>query len=109
MTDASTTANRLPLVLGPGERRTSSMGRVSAVCKADGAETGARYSISEWSRSAHEEPGRPLASEDDVFFVLDGTMSLLWATSGSAPGDFEERMPPIADWFRARSDADADC
>lgn len=27
----------------------------------------------------------------------------------SAPGDFEERMPAIADWFVQRPSADADC
>jgi quercetin dioxygenase-like cupin family protein len=31
------------------------------------------------------------------------------ALNVSAPGDFEERMPAIADWFVQRPSADADC
>lgn len=108
------------------------MGRISAVFKADGAETAARYSISEWWLDPHTQgPGAHFHPEDDVFFVLDGTMSFFvgdeWvdAPTGSfvlvpggvthdfenrgdtragmlnvsAPGDFEVRMPAIADWF----------
>ena len=43
-----TKSSRKPIVLGPGEGRPYPMGRIDAVFKADGAETGAGYSISEW-------------------------------------------------------------
>ena len=133
---------RPPLVLAPGEGRTYEMGRLSAVFKADGAETGGRYSISEWRLDPHTKgPGVHSHPEDDVFFVLEGTMSVFvgdeWfdapagsfvlvpggvlhtfenrgdtrtgALNVSAPGDFEEHMPGIAEWFIERPPADADC
>jgi mannose-6-phosphate isomerase-like protein (cupin superfamily) len=129
-------------VLAPGEGRTYEMGRLSAVFKADGAETGGRYSISEWRLDPHTKgPGVHSHPEDDVFFVLEGTMSVFvgdeWfdapagsfvlvpggvlhtfenrgdtrtgALNVSAPGDFEEHMPGIAEWFIERPSADADC
>ena len=86
------------------------MGRISAVFKADGAETGQLYSISEWWLDPHTKgPGAHAHPEDDVFYVLAGTMSVLvgteWieATTGSfvvVPGhvthDFENRGPERA-------------
>ncbi|GAA1392701.1 cupin domain-containing protein [Pseudonocardia kongjuensis] len=97
--------DRAPVVLGPGEGRHYDMGRISAVFKADGAETGGGYSISEWWLEPHTAgPGAHSHPEDDVFYVLDGTMSVLvgdrWvdATRGAfvaVPGgvthDFENR------------------
>jgi mannose-6-phosphate isomerase-like protein (cupin superfamily) len=57
------------------------MGRISAVFKADGAETGQRYSISEWWREPHTKgPGAHSHPEDDVFYVLAGAMSVLVGT-----------------------------
>jgi mannose-6-phosphate isomerase-like protein (cupin superfamily) len=81
------------------------MGRISAVFKADGVETDGRYSISEWWLDPHTQgPGAHSHPEDDVFFVIGGTMSFLvrdaWvdAPTGSfvlVPGgvthDFENR------------------
>ena len=52
MTDSGSTGRR-PVVLGPGEGRAYPMGRISAVFKADGAETGQLYSISEWWLDPH--------------------------------------------------------
>ena len=116
--------------------------RLSAVFKADGDETESRCSVSEWWLEPHTKgPSAHQHPEDDMSFVLDGTISFLlgdeWvdATAGSfvlvpggmphsfenrtgrragflsisAPGDFEPRMPSIADWFRERADEDADC
>lgn len=78
MTDASTSTDRRPLVLAPGEGRSFPMGRISAVFKADGAETAGRYSVSEWWLDPHTQgPGPHSHPEDDVFFVLDGTLSFL--------------------------------
>ena len=132
MTDSTTSADRRPVVLGPGEGRAYPMGRISALFKADGAETGREYSISEWWLDPYTKgPGPHSHHEDDVFYALAGTMSVLvgteWveASAGSfmlvpggvthdfenrgseragmlnvsAPGDFEERMPGIAQWF----------
>ncbi|MCU1377829.1 MAG: Cupin domain protein [Acidimicrobiales bacterium] len=81
------------------------MGRIRADFKADGDETAGAYSISEWWLEPNTTgPGAHAHPEDDVFYVLDGTMSLLmgdhWieAPKGSfvlVPGgvthDFENR------------------
>jgi quercetin dioxygenase-like cupin family protein len=81
------------------------MGRISALFKADEAETAHGYSISEWWLEPHTTgPGAHSHDADDVFYVLEGTMSLLvgeeWidARAGSfvlIPGgtthDFENR------------------
>jgi mannose-6-phosphate isomerase-like protein (cupin superfamily) len=116
------------------------MGRISALFKADGAETASRYSISEWWLDPHTQgPGAHSHPEDDVFVVLEGTMSFFvddeWvdAATGSfvlvpggvthdfenrsderagmlnvsAPGDFEDHMPGIAQWFVERSPEDS--
>ncbi|MGH7661461.1 MAG: cupin domain-containing protein, partial [Vulcanimicrobiaceae bacterium] len=89
--------DRVPVVLKPGEGRPYPMGRISAVFKADGEETGQAYSISEWWLDPHTKgPGAHKHPEDDVFYVIAGTMSVLvgaeWidATTGSfvlVPGD----------------------
>lgn len=97
--------NRKPIFLLPGEGRLYSMGPISALFKADCDETAGRYSISEWwLEPGTKGPGAHDHDEDDVFFVLEGTMSFLvdgkWidAPEGSfvlAPGgtthDFENR------------------
>lgn len=126
--------------LSPEAGRVYPMGPLSATFKADGEETRGRYSISEWWLEPKTKgPGAHAHEEDDVFYVLEGTMSLFidgkWidapkgsfviAVGGtkhdfenrtneragmlniSVPGDFEPHMPGIADWFRARSEADA--
>lgn len=142
MTDSvnGDSSGRRPVVLGPGEGRTYPMGSLSAVFKADGAETDQKYSISEWWLDPHTKgPGTHSHPEDDVFYVLAGTMSVMidteWidAPAGSfvlvpagtehdfenrtaeragmlnvsAPGDFEQAMPGIAQWFVERSPADS--
>ena len=54
------------------------MGRISAVFKADGDETQQRYSVSEWWLDPKTQgPGAHSHDEDDVFYVIDGTMSFL--------------------------------
>ena len=138
----STSQRRPPVVLAAGEGRTYAMGPLAAVFKADGAETDCRYSISEWWLDPHTKgPGAHDHPEDDVFYLLEGTMHFLvddeWheAAAGSfvlvpggvthtfenrgdvragflnisAPGNFEERMDGIAEWFRARDREDAAC
>ncbi|MDN5929777.1 MAG: cupin domain-containing protein [Pseudonocardia sp.] len=77
----------------------------SPVHLADGPETADRYSISEWWLEPHTAgPGAHTHPEDDVFYVLDGTMSFLvgdrWIDApkgsfvlapGGTPHDFENR------------------
>jgi quercetin dioxygenase-like cupin family protein len=96
---------RKPIILTPGGGRQYPMGRISAIFKADEAETANSYSISEWWLEPNTKgPGAHSHPEDDTFFVIDGTMSLLvgdeWidAPTGSfvlVPGgvthDFENR------------------
>ena len=96
---------REPVILEPGQGRAYPMGRIGAVFKADGAETQDRYSISEWWLEPHTQgPGPHAHAEDDVFYVIEGTMSVRvgehWthASKGSfvlVPGgtvhDFENR------------------
>ncbi len=81
------------------------MGRIAAVFKADGVETGDRYSVSEWWLEPHTQgPGAHSHPEDDLFYVIEGTMSFLvdgkWVDApkgsfvlvpGGATHDFENR------------------
>lgn len=139
MTDG---AGRRPVVLGPGAGRAYPMGRISAVFKAGGAETANQYAISEWWLEPHTKgPGAHSHPDDDVFYVLAGTMSVLVGTEWidaeagsfvlvpggmthdfenrgadragvlnfSAPGDFEEKMPGIAQWFAEHPPGDTRC
>ena len=101
--DSST--KRAGIFLRPSEGRAYPMGRISAVFKADGDETQSGYSISEWWLEPHTQgPGAHSHEEDDIFYVIEGMMSVLvgdrWidAPKGSfvlAPGgvthDFENR------------------
>lgn len=74
----STPPRRAPVVLPPGGGRAYDMGAIQAVFKADGAESAERYSISEWWLEPHATgPGLHSHAEDDVFYVLAGTMSIL--------------------------------
>lgn len=68
-----------PIVLGPGEGRAYAMGAMSAVFKADEAETAATYSISEWFLEPHSQGPGPHShvDHDDIFYVIEGTMSVL--------------------------------
>ena len=102
--------SRAAVVLGPGEGRHYSMGPMSAVFKADGAESAGSYTISEWRLEPHSQgPGAHSHPEDDTFYVIEGTMSFLvdghWvdASAGSfvlVPGgathDFQNRSDDVA-------------
>ena len=129
---SGTTTQSENIYLAPGEGRSYDMGRISAVFKADSAETANKYSISEWWLEPNTQgPGAHSHDEDDVFYVIEGTMSFLigdkWidakkgsfvlAAGGtthdfqnrsssragilniSVPGDFENNIPSIVDWF----------
>ncbi len=69
---------RQPIVLRPGEGRSYHMGGMSALFKADERETANQYSISEWWLEPNTQgPGAHSHPEDDVFYVLEGTMRFL--------------------------------
>jgi len=73
-----TEPTRKPIVLPAGGGRRYPMGRISAVFKADEGETANVYSISEWWLEPNTTgPGAHSHPEDDVFFVIEGTMSIL--------------------------------
>jgi mannose-6-phosphate isomerase-like protein (cupin superfamily) len=63
------------IFLAPGEGRAYPMGRVSAVFKADNDQ----YSISEWWLEPNTQgPGAHVHEKEDcVFYVIEGTMSIL--------------------------------
>lgn len=68
---------RKPVILRPGEGRSYPMGRICAVFKADEGETESRYSVSEWFLEPHTQgPGAHAHPEDDLFYVIEGVMSL---------------------------------
>lgn len=74
-------------ILGPGEGRTYEMGRVTAVFKADVP----GYSISEWWLEPQTDgPGMHHHPEDDVFYVLAGTLRLVVGDDvlDAGPGTF---------------------
>ena len=133
MSDPTPSADRAPIFLAPGQGRDYAMGGLFASFKADGAESVGKYSISEWWVEPYTQgPGPHSHAEDDVFYVLEGTMSFLigdrWidaprgsfvlAPAGtthdfenrggvragvlyfSTPGNFEQHMPDIVEWFR---------
>ena len=90
---------RTALFLAPGAGRAYPMGRISALFKADGAETAGGYSISEWWLEPHTQgPGAHSHPEDDVFYVLEGTMSFL--VDGNWVG---ATMLCVAGWIRSRA------
>jgi mannose-6-phosphate isomerase-like protein (cupin superfamily) len=136
----NTNDKRPPTVVAPGGGRAYPMGPLQAIFKADEGETRGKYAISEWWLEPYTRgPGAHQHDEDDVFYVLEGTMSIFvggqWidAPKGtlviapaqtphdfenrtaqragmlniSVPGDFEPHIGGIAEWFRARSVADA--
>jgi mannose-6-phosphate isomerase-like protein (cupin superfamily) len=89
----------------PGAGREYDLGPVHAIFKADGAETRGQYSISEWWLEPYTRgPGAHQHEEDDVFFVIEGTLSFFvdgaWLDApkgslviapGGTPHDFENR------------------
>jgi mannose-6-phosphate isomerase-like protein (cupin superfamily) len=103
--ELTSATSRSGIVLAAGEGRLYSMGRLSAVFKADGAESAGLYSISEWwLEPGTPGPGAHVHPEDDVFYVLGGIVSFLiddkWIDAsagafvlapGGVPHDFENR------------------
>lgn len=101
---------RQALLLKPGEGRRYEMGPISAIFKADEAETALAYSISEWWLEPHTQgPGAHSHDEDDIFFVIEGTMSFLigdtWTEASR--GSFILAPAGTTHDFQNRSDARA--
>jgi len=66
------------IFLPPGEGRSSPTGLISAVFKVNGDATERAYSISEWWLEPRTRgPGVHTHEEDDVFYVLEGTVTFL--------------------------------
>lgn len=88
--------------------RTYALGRMSAVFKADGAETSDRYSASEWWLESHS--GGPGAhrheGNDEIFYVIEGRASFLvgdvWIDA--AQGSFIRIPAGIVHDFENRTD-----
>jgi quercetin dioxygenase-like cupin family protein len=98
---------REAIVLPPGGGRAYPMGRIAAVFKADEAETAGAYSVSEWWLEPNTTgPGAHSHPEDDVFFVIEGTMSFLvgGAWIDATRGSFVLGPGGATHYFENRSD-----
>ena len=73
------TGVRAPIFLKRGQGRSYDMGRITANFKADGDETANQYSISEWWMEPNTKGigAHSHESENEIFYVLEGTMSFL--------------------------------
>jgi len=67
------------LILAAGEGRHYDCGQMKAIFKADENETAEKYSVSEWWLEPQSEgPGaHSHANNDEVFYVLEGTINFL--------------------------------
>jgi len=106
-----TSDRKAAILLGPGEGRNYAMGPMSAVFKADEAETDCAYSISEWwleprtlGPGAHSHD-----THDDVFYVLEGVVSFLIGDKWTevSKGGFVRAAPGVVHDFRNDTNARA--
>jgi quercetin dioxygenase-like cupin family protein len=100
-----------PIVLGPDEGRTYSLGTMSGVFKADEEETAAAYSISEWWLEPHSHgPGlHSHTANDDIFYVIEGTVRFLLGdrTIDAQKGAFLRIPPGVVHDFMNETDSKA--
>ncbi|WP_428540431.1 cupin domain-containing protein [Rhodopila sp.] len=96
---------RQPVVIPAKNGRAYEMGRMRAIFKADRDETAGRYSISEWWLEPRTRgPGVHAHSDDHIFYVIEGSLSLAvdgrWSIldaggyaviPGGTPHDFANR------------------
>jgi len=96
---------RKPTLVTADQGRAYEMGRMRAIFKADRDETAGRYSISEWWLEPRTRgPGVHAHGDDHVFYVIEGSLSLMvdgqWSVldkggyaviPGGTPHDFENR------------------
>ena len=86
------------------------MSGMRAMFKADGDETGSMYNISEWWLDPHTDgPPAHQHDEDDVFYVIEGTVDFLVGEEWmSAPrGSFVLASGGVTHTFRNSSDEPA--
>ena len=99
------------IFLPPQAGRQYVAGPMRAVFKADGAETGDRYCVSEWWLEAGRPGPGPHSHEanEELFYVVEGTMSFLVGTEWiDAPRGSFLRIPARTTHdFENRSDAHA--
>ena len=67
------------LILEPGAGRAYAIGAMVGVFKADGEESGDRYSVSEWHVTPHSAGPGPHVHDDneELFLVTEGTMTFV--------------------------------
>jgi mannose-6-phosphate isomerase-like protein (cupin superfamily) len=70
---------RKPIILGIKQGRDYGCGTMRAVFKADGIETGDRYSVSEWWLEPNSKGPGPHSHDenDELFLVIEGQPSIL--------------------------------
>lgn len=99
------------LLLGPGEGRSYPCGTMRALFRADGAETGGRYSVSEWWLEPGSDGVHPHLHEvnEELFFVLQGrvTFHVAGEEVEAAEGSFLRIPAGVMHGFRNPSDAPA--
>jgi mannose-6-phosphate isomerase-like protein (cupin superfamily) len=97
------------IFLPPGAGRSYDVSPMRSVFKADGSETGDRYSVSEWWLEAGRPGPGPHSHEanEELFYVVEGTMSFLVGTKWiEAPRGSFLRIPAgTMHDFENRSDA----
>lgn len=75
--DPAKKSARSAAIVAPGQGRVYPMGKMHAVFKADLAETDTQYSISEWWLEPDTAgPGPHSHSEDHVYYVIEGELSV---------------------------------
>jgi mannose-6-phosphate isomerase-like protein (cupin superfamily) len=98
-------AVRNPIIVPPEQGRVYEMGPMRAIFKADCDESADRYSVSEWWLEPRTRgPGVHSHSDDHVYYVISGTLSVRvnddWSQAtggtyvvipGGTPHDFENR------------------
>lgn len=103
-------SKRNAVFLEATEGRHYVMGGMSAIYKADGDETDNRYNVSEWWLEPHTQgPGAHSHPEDDIFYVIEGSMTFLMDEEWKeAPeGTFVLVPGGITHTFQNRSDSRA--
>ena len=99
------------IILRPGEGRGYDVGPMHAVFKADGAETGDRYCVSEWWLDGGQPGPGPHSHEnnEELFYVVEGVMSFLVGTEWieAARGSFVRVPAGTTHDFENRSDVRA--
>ena len=99
------------LLLGPGQGRSYPCGTMRALFRADGEETGGRYSVSEWWLEPWSEGVHAHLHEDneELFFVLKGrvTFHIAGEEVEAAEGSFLRIPAGVMHGFRNAGDARA--